>query len=89
VEGTAAAVAIGIARGADIVRVHDVEVMARVAKNDRCDCEAKSVSHAYNSSEKTYPQISQIYADFMVYLRQSAKSVDNGLKKYFKNLGSE
>jgi dihydropteroate synthase/2-amino-4-hydroxy-6-hydroxymethyldihydropteridine diphosphokinase len=32
VEGTAAAVAIGIARGADIVRVHDVEVMAHVAK---------------------------------------------------------
>ena len=32
VEGTAAAVAIGIARGADIVRVHDVEVMVRVAK---------------------------------------------------------
>ena len=32
VEGTAAAVAIGIARGADIVRVHDVEALARVAK---------------------------------------------------------
>lgn len=32
VEGTAAAVAIGIARGVDIVRVHDVEVMARVAQ---------------------------------------------------------
>ena len=32
VEGTAATVAIGIARGADIVRVHDVEAMARVAK---------------------------------------------------------
>ena len=32
VEGTAAAVAIGIARGVDIVRVHDVEVIARVAK---------------------------------------------------------
>ncbi|MCL4531050.1 MAG: dihydropteroate synthase [Chloroflexi bacterium] len=32
VEGTAAAVAVGIARGADIVRVHDVEYMARVAK---------------------------------------------------------
>ncbi len=31
VEGTAAAVAVGIARGADIVRVHDVGVMARVA----------------------------------------------------------
>jgi len=31
-EGTAAAVAIGIARGADIIRVHDVEMMARVAK---------------------------------------------------------
>ena len=30
-EGTAAAVAIGIARGADIVRVHDVEAMLRVA----------------------------------------------------------
>ncbi|GAB4579267.1 MAG: hypothetical protein Fur0022_20050 [Anaerolineales bacterium] len=32
VEGTAAAIAIGIARGADIVRVHDVEAMVRVAK---------------------------------------------------------
>jgi dihydropteroate synthase len=31
-EGTAAAVAIGIARGADIVRVHDVEFMARIAR---------------------------------------------------------
>lgn len=32
VEGTAAAVAIAIARGADIVRVHDVQAMARVAR---------------------------------------------------------
>lgn len=32
IEGTAAAVAVGIARGADIVRVHDVEFMARVAR---------------------------------------------------------
>lgn len=32
VEGTAAAVAIGISRGADIVRVHDVKEMARVCK---------------------------------------------------------
>jgi dihydropteroate synthase/2-amino-4-hydroxy-6-hydroxymethyldihydropteridine diphosphokinase len=32
VEGTAAAAAIGIARGADIVRVHDVEAMARVVQ---------------------------------------------------------
>ncbi len=31
-EGTAAAVAVGIARGADIVRVHDVAAMARVAR---------------------------------------------------------
>ncbi len=31
-EGTAAAVALGIARGADIVRVHDVAFMARVAR---------------------------------------------------------
>jgi len=31
-EGTAAAVAVGIVRGADIIRVHDVEMMARVAK---------------------------------------------------------
>jgi dihydropteroate synthase len=30
-EGTAAAVAVGIARGADIVRVHDVAPMARLA----------------------------------------------------------
>jgi dihydropteroate synthase len=31
-EGTAATVAVGIARGADIIRVHDVREMARVAK---------------------------------------------------------
>jgi dihydropteroate synthase len=32
VEGTAAAVAVGIARGADIVRVHDVEKMSQVVR---------------------------------------------------------
>ncbi|HSL46841.1 MAG TPA: dihydropteroate synthase [Anaerolineales bacterium] len=32
VEGTAATVAVGIIRGADIIRVHDVKEMARVAK---------------------------------------------------------
>jgi dihydropteroate synthase len=32
VEGTAATVAVGIARGADVIRVHDVREMARVAK---------------------------------------------------------
>lgn len=32
VEGTAAAVAVGITRGADIIRVHDVEFMVRVAR---------------------------------------------------------
>lgn len=32
VEGTAAAVAVGITRGADIIRVHDVKEMSRVAK---------------------------------------------------------
>ena len=31
-EGTGAAVAVGIARGADIVRVHDVEYMSRIAR---------------------------------------------------------
>ena len=31
-EGTAAAVAVGITRGADIIRVHDVESMVRVAR---------------------------------------------------------
>ncbi|HRQ32302.1 MAG TPA: dihydropteroate synthase, partial [Anaerolineales bacterium] len=32
IEGTAATTAVGIARGADIIRVHDVKEMARVAK---------------------------------------------------------
>ena len=32
VEGTAATVAVGITRGADVIRVHDVKEMARVAK---------------------------------------------------------
>jgi dihydropteroate synthase len=31
VEGTAAAIAVGITRGADIIRVHDVKEMTRVA----------------------------------------------------------
>jgi len=32
VEGTAAAAAVGIVRGADILRIHDVTQIARVAK---------------------------------------------------------
>lgn len=32
IEGTAAAIAIGIDRGADLIRVHDVEAMVRVAR---------------------------------------------------------
>ena len=32
IEGTAASIAVGITRGADIIRVHDVKEMARVAK---------------------------------------------------------
>jgi dihydropteroate synthase len=37
VEGTAATIAVGIARGADIVRVHDVQAMVRVARmTDAC-----------------------------------------------------
>ena len=32
IEGTAAIVVLGIDRGADIIRVHDVEVMARIAR---------------------------------------------------------
>ncbi|MBC7325415.1 MAG: dihydropteroate synthase, partial [Moorella sp. (in: Bacteria)] len=31
-EGTAATVALGIAQGVDIVRVHDVQAMVRVAR---------------------------------------------------------
>jgi dihydropteroate synthase len=41
VEGTAATVAIGIARAVDIVRVHDVRVMARVAR--MCDAIVRRV----------------------------------------------
>jgi len=32
IEGTAATIAVGITRGADIIRVHDVKEMSRVAK---------------------------------------------------------
>jgi dihydropteroate synthase len=42
-EGTAAAVAIGIARGADVVRVHDVEFMARVARMSDAIVRGRSV----------------------------------------------
>jgi len=37
----AAAVAVGIARGADIIRVHDVEMMARVARMTMPSCGPK------------------------------------------------
>ena len=43
-EGTAAAVAVGITRGADIVRVHDVEAMLRVAR--MTDAIVRSEKHA-------------------------------------------
>ncbi len=43
-EGTAAAVAIGIDRGADIVRVHDVRAMVRVAR--MCDALVRPVPGA-------------------------------------------
>jgi len=49
-EGTAAAVSIGIARGADIVRVHDVEFMARVVRMS--DAIVRSKSPASESSLK-------------------------------------
>ena len=43
VEGTAATVAIGIARGADIIRVHDVERHgARGAHDGRAWCDRQS-----------------------------------------------
>ena len=32
VEGTAASVAVGITRGADIIRIHDVEAMVRTVR---------------------------------------------------------
>ena len=38
VEGTAATIAIGIDRGADIIRVHDVKEMVRVARVNGCYC---------------------------------------------------
>ena len=44
IEGTAAAVAVGITRGADILRVHDVEVMLRVVR--MTDALVRSGNHA-------------------------------------------
>lgn len=46
-EGTAAAVAIGIARGADLVRVHDVEQMVRVARMSDAITRRKDVKGLY------------------------------------------
>lgn len=43
IEGTSATIAIGIARGADIIRVHDVKEMARVAKMTDALVRANSV----------------------------------------------
>jgi dihydropteroate synthase len=54
VEGTAASVAIGIARGADIVRVHDVEPMLRVVK--MTDAIVRGVSNpAHGAREDVKP----------------------------------
>jgi dihydropteroate synthase len=51
VEGTAAAVAIAIARGADIVRVHDVQAMARVARMTDAIVRRGEVSQRIKNSE--------------------------------------
>ncbi|MGE5265504.1 MAG: dihydropteroate synthase [Acidobacteriota bacterium] len=48
VEGTAAAVAVSIVRGADIVRVHDVKAMVRVARMTDAVTRAKSDSQKGN-----------------------------------------
>jgi dihydropteroate synthase len=47
IEGTAAAVAVGICRGADIVRVHDVEFMVRVAR--MTDAMVRTAIHTKNN----------------------------------------
>jgi dihydropteroate synthase len=44
-EGTAAAIAIGIDRGADIVRVHDVEMVVRVARMTDAIVRGNNYSH--------------------------------------------
>lgn len=46
VEGTAAAVAVGIVRGADIVRVHDVKAMTRVARMTDALVRRNAADHA-------------------------------------------
>jgi dihydropteroate synthase len=46
VEGTAAAVALAIDRGVDLVRVHDVEAMRRVARIADAICRARSAQPA-------------------------------------------
>ncbi len=43
-EGTAAAVALAIAGGADMVRVHDVRAMARVARVADAICRARGAA---------------------------------------------
>lgn len=53
-EGTAAAIAVGIARGADIVRVHDVEYMARVAKMTDALVRRKSSGRSPAPKEDTH-----------------------------------
>lgn len=45
VEGTAATVAIGIANGADIVRVHDVQAMVRVSRMSDAVIRRRSLEH--------------------------------------------
>lgn len=51
-EGTVATVAVGIARGADIIRVHDVEAMARVAKMTDAIVRRDAVPEAQRSGKR-------------------------------------
>lgn len=52
-EGTAAVTAISIANGADIVRVHDVKAMARVAK--MTDALVRAQAGDYGATEDSWP----------------------------------
>ncbi len=51
VEGTAATIAVGITRGADIIRVHDVKEMARVAKMTDAIVRTPITNHQLRSNQ--------------------------------------
>jgi len=69
-EGTAASVALAIANGADLVRVHDIPAMIRVARM------ADAIVRGWKEPKRVYLGLGSNLGDRLTYLRQAVAALE-------------